>query len=116
MRWKCTSCEDYDLCQICKTKSHIHHHPDDHVFELVPHSRTSDRALQFAVHYDFVCKCCEKTIHGMRWKCTFCNNYDLCQDCKSKSSNIHDHPNNHAFQPIAYQVDECDICGMLQSF
>ncbi|CAB5363845.1 unnamed protein product [Rhizophagus irregularis] len=116
MRWKCTSCEDYDLCQVCKTKSHIHHHPDDHVFELVPHSRTSDRALQFAVHYDFVCKCCEKTIHGMRWKCTFCNNYDLCQDCKSKSSNIHDHPNNHAFQPIAYQVDECDICGMLQSF
>ncbi|UZO02473.1 uncharacterized protein OCT59_020953 [Rhizophagus irregularis] len=109
MRWKCTSCEDYDLCQICKPKSHIHHHPDDHVFELVPHSRTSHRAPQFAVHHGIVCKCCDKTILGMRWKCTFCNNYDLCQDCKSKSSNIHDHPNNHAFQPIAYPEFKFDI-------
>ncbi|PKC59768.1 hypothetical protein RhiirA1_492215, partial [Rhizophagus irregularis] len=113
MRWKCTSCEDYDLCQICKPKSYIHHHPDDHVFELVPHSRTSHRAPQFAVHHGIVCKCCDKTILGMRWKCTFCNNYDLCQDCKSKSSNIHDHPNNHAFQPIAYPEFKFDISGML---
>ncbi|CAB4421210.1 unnamed protein product [Rhizophagus irregularis] len=109
MRWKCTSCLNYDLCQVCKTKSHIHHHPDDHVFELVPHSRTSDRAPQFAVHDGIVCKCCNETIHGMRWKCTFCNNYDLCQDCKSESSNIYDHPNNHAFQPIAYPEDEFDM-------
>ncbi|GBC07289.1 hypothetical protein RclHR1_07360012 [Rhizophagus clarus] len=32
--------------------------------------------------------------------CLFCENYDLYQDCKSKSPNVHD--NNHAFQPIAY--------------
>ncbi|RGB24362.1 hypothetical protein C1646_773207 [Rhizophagus diaphanus] len=44
MRWKCTTCEDYDLCQICKTKSRIHHHPDDHVFKLIPHSDSFDYA------------------------------------------------------------------------
>ncbi|EXX56582.1 hypothetical protein GLOIN_2v1586519 [Rhizophagus irregularis DAOM 181602=DAOM 197198] len=38
----------------------------------------------------------------MRWKCTFCEDCNLCQDCKSKSQSIHNHPNNHAFQPIAY--------------
>ncbi|UZO02471.1 uncharacterized protein OCT59_020951 [Rhizophagus irregularis] len=102
MRWKCTTCEDYDLCQTCKTKSRIHHHPDDHVFKLIPHSDSSNYAPQFAVHYGIVCKYCDKTIHGMRWKCTFCEDCNLCQDCKSKSQSIHNHPNNHAFQPIAY--------------
>ncbi|GES96377.1 carbohydrate-binding module family 13 protein [Rhizophagus clarus] len=99
-RWKCTSCENYDLCQVCKTKSNIHNHPDDHGFKLIPHSETSGRAPQFFRHYGVMCDSCEKTIRGMRWKCLFCKNYDLCQDCKSKSPNVHD--NNHAFQPIAY--------------
>ncbi|CAG8696050.1 15219_t:CDS:2 [Rhizophagus irregularis] len=102
MRWKCTSCKDYDLCQICKNKSHIHHHPDDHVFKLMPHSDTSNRAPQSALHLGIVCNCCNKTIHGMRWKCAFCEDYNLCQNCKSKSQSIHNHPNNHVFQPIAY--------------
>ncbi|RGB22505.1 hypothetical protein C1646_55272 [Rhizophagus diaphanus] len=99
VRWSCTTCDDYDLCQDCKPKSHVHRHPDYHAFQPTPHSDTSSRAPKFAVHHGIVCDNCNKTIHGMRWKCTFCQNYDLCQDCKS---NIHDHPNNHMFQPIAY--------------
>ncbi|PKY31066.1 hypothetical protein RhiirB3_531401 [Rhizophagus irregularis] len=102
MRWKCTSCENYDLCQNCKAKSHIHNHPDDHMFELVPHSKSSKRAPQFALHFGVVCDFCKSKVRGMRWKCAFCYNYDLCKDCKPKSQNIHDHPNNHAFKPIAY--------------
>ncbi|CAG8442859.1 21084_t:CDS:2, partial [Rhizophagus irregularis] len=102
MRWKCTSCENYDLCQNCKAKSHIHNHPDDHMFELVPHSKSSKRAPQFALHFGVVCDFCKSKVRGMRWKCAFCYNYDLCKDCKLKSQNIHDHPNNHAFKPIAY--------------
>lgn len=34
MRWKCTICPDYDLCQDCKPKSNIHNHPNDHIFKL----------------------------------------------------------------------------------
>ncbi|CAB4421206.1 unnamed protein product [Rhizophagus irregularis] len=102
LRWKCTYCRDYDLCQDCKPKSHIHRHPNDHVFKLIPHSESAESAPQFAVHYGIVCKSCNKKIQGMRWNCTFCNNYNLCQDCKFKSPNIDKHPNNHAFRPIAY--------------
>lgn len=49
-----------------------------------------------------MCDCCKNIIRGMRWKCTSCSNYDLCQVCKSKSPSIHRHSNNHAFQPIPY--------------
>ncbi|GES96369.1 carbohydrate-binding module family 13 protein [Rhizophagus clarus] len=118
-RWKCTSCADYDLCQICKPKSHIHNHPAGHRFQLIPHSKTSHRAPQFLKHY-VICDSCNKSICGMRWKCTFCEKYNLCQDCKFKSSNIHD--NNHAFRPIAYlehiplsfseNAPTCDYCKL----
>ncbi|CAB5386357.1 unnamed protein product [Rhizophagus irregularis] len=103
MRWKCASCENYDLCQDCKPKSQIYHYPYDHVFELVPHSVTSNRSPRFAVHYGIMCKRCNSEIRGMRWECTFCQDYNLCQDCKSTSLYIYDHPNNHAFRPIGYQ-------------
>ncbi|GES96384.1 BTB/POZ protein [Rhizophagus clarus] len=101
-RWKCTSCKIYDLCQDCKPKLYIHLHPEDHEFKLMPHSDTSDFAPQFSVHYDVTCDSCKSKIQGMRWECTFCENYDLCQDCKSKLPNVDDHPNNHMFQPIGY--------------
>jgi hypothetical protein len=58
------------------------------------------------LHYNTVCNYCNHTIQGMRWKCTFCDDYDLCQDCKSSS--FYDHPNNHIFQPIAYPENDSD--------
>ncbi|PKY42969.1 hypothetical protein RhiirA4_456872 [Rhizophagus irregularis] len=43
-----------------------------------------------ALHFYYKCDCC-----------TACMNFDLCQDCKPKSY-VHDHPNDHVFQPITY--------------
>jgi len=49
-----------------------------------------------------MCDGCQNDIRGMRWKCTTCPNYDLCQVCKSKPPNILRHPNGHMFRPIPY--------------
>ncbi|GBB99764.1 hypothetical protein RclHR1_03620013 [Rhizophagus clarus] len=125
MRWKCLSCENYDLCQVCRPKLYIHLHPDDHEFRLIPHSETSDRAPQYSIHF-VRCDSCNNLINGVRWKCTFCENYDLCQDCKSESLTVHghpsnDHPNNHVFQPIGYpsyydiEDDDPVICDYCES-
>ncbi|GET60311.1 uncharacterized protein OCT59_020947 [Rhizophagus irregularis] len=39
-------------------------------------------------------------------------NFDLCQDCKPKSY-VHDHPNDHAFQPITYSHLFPDLYSIL---
>ncbi|GBB97309.1 hypothetical protein RclHR1_29600002 [Rhizophagus clarus] len=47
------------------------------------------------LHYGVKCDSCDYTIRGIRWKCTSCEDYDLCQVCKTKS-NIHSY--DHAFK------------------
>lgn len=36
------------------------------------------------VHTNIICDCCDTTIHGHRYKCMQCFNYDLCMRCESK--------------------------------
>jgi hypothetical protein len=45
------------------------------------------------VHSRFTCDGCGMTpIVGVRYHCTVCFNYDLCQSCESKESHAQDHP------------------------
>jgi hypothetical protein len=42
-------------------------------------------------HNNTNCSECQATpIIGIRYKCVFCKNYDLCEQCEAKST--HDHP------------------------
>jgi hypothetical protein len=60
--------------------------------------------------HDVVCNGCDSsTILGMRWECTFCDKYILCQNCKSITPG---HPNNHVFKPIAYPANIFELLGM----
>lgn len=46
------------------------------------------------IHTGVFCNVCNKqSIQGFRYKCLFCKDFDLCEDCESKS-NLHDitHP------------------------
>ena len=37
-----------------------------------------------------ICDGCGKIINGERWKCSNCNDYDLCADCEKKKDVLHD--------------------------
>jgi hypothetical protein len=80
VRYKCTVCPDYDLCASCEAKNQ---HPAEHPLLKLKEAPQSD------VHYGVTCDGCGAVpIHGPRYKCTVCPNFDLCGACESKG--IHD--------------------------
>ena len=45
------------------------------------------------VHYCVRCDGCKCfPIRGIRYKCAVCNNFDYCEACEEKFSNVHQHP------------------------
>ncbi|RIA80248.1 hypothetical protein C1645_792940 [Glomus cerebriforme] len=98
MRWKCTSCSNYDLCQVCKSKSpSIHRHPNCHVFRPIPYPRTSNHTPRPENLHSATCDYCESVIFGIRHKCINCPDFDLCSNCISLAPTQHP---NHTFMPI----------------
>ena len=51
------------------------------------------------IHYGIKCaKCLKNPIVGFRYKCSICNNYDLCEECEEKNCQTEEHP--HSFIKI----------------
>jgi len=53
------------------------------------------KAETMACVHNAICDLCEEKIHGIRWKCMTCDNYDLCNLCRGL--NVH---NEHPFMQI----------------
>nr|XP_015930853.1 uncharacterized protein LOC107457248 isoform X2 [Parasteatoda tepidariorum] len=51
------------------------------------------------VHNDIYCDNCDQLIHGIRYKCGNCSDFDLCQECESLP-NVHNKA--HIFLKIRY--------------
>ncbi|KAI9272536.1 hypothetical protein BY458DRAFT_508547 [Sporodiniella umbellata] len=83
-RWRCETCEDFDLCSTCKC--HITHHPD-HKFKLIKDN--------FSTQVTYTCDFCNSHIVGIRQTCTACPDFDLCYSCFGSIQE--NHPPNHTF-------------------
>ncbi|KAJ7390609.1 Next to BRCA1 protein 1 protein [Desmophyllum pertusum] len=53
------------------------------------------------VHKGIVCTGCSQAVSGIRYKCCFCTDYDLCEDCEGKEG-IHDP--SHFFAKLRHHV------------
>lgn len=56
-------------------------------FFLVKHINSTGNSPQ--VHPGIVCDVCQGSVVGLRFKCLYCANYDLCKECES--TGVHDH-------------------------
>jgi len=99
IRHKCIVCNDFDLCEECKT-SEVH--SEHSMISIITLDDTKDEE----VHYGIFCNVCDQDVTGTRYKCTVCDDYDLCEDCKSSGTH-----SEHSMISITYNEATCDNCN-----
>jgi len=89
-RYTCSVCPDYDLCSSCEDKGV---HPAQH--PLIKHRLAQDAPR---VHHNIICDGCNVSpIKGNRYKCHWCPDFDLCEECEIKGDK---HPQSHPMLKI----------------
>jgi len=100
VRYRCSMCPNYDLCDTCMAKTPIAH-PAEHLFLRINHPRvpagvfgksgvrfSSYPALQNRSkikHVGVHCfSCGTQSIVGIRYQCMECSSVNLCEACEMK--------------------------------
>jgi hypothetical protein len=88
VRFKCTVCFDFDLCEACEsTNRHAADHP---LMKFKIPAAECERPVP--VHVGVRCDGCGTApIRGIRYKCAVCDDFDLCESCEKTGQ----HPENH---------------------
>ena len=116
-RFKCETCKDFDLCEKCYEKQkQTHNHSFKNVKApsiLLNNQKNFNANIsnEKPVHKGVICnKCGMKNIIGNRFKCTICNDYDLCENCESKYGEEHLHPFIKVYDPKIMPISiKCEI-------
>lgn len=66
-------------------------------------SLNKDQPSEKVVHRQFSCNECKAfPIVGLRYRCTVCFDYDLCESCEAKTGDAHKHPLIKHREPVAF--------------
>uniref|UniRef100_A0A914C3W3 ZZ-type domain-containing protein n=1 Tax=Acrobeloides nanus TaxID=290746 RepID=A0A914C3W3_9BILA len=95
-RYKCIQCDNYDLCNSCLNRDCHNHHAFVRIatprtqrpnfFEMQEALREYRIASSSGRKIRIICDACEEPIHGVRFTCLTCEDYDLCETCEQKGS------------------------------
>ncbi|KIY49918.1 hypothetical protein FISHEDRAFT_40294 [Fistulina hepatica ATCC 64428] len=123
-RYKCASCQDFNLCKACYSQVHDLH--PIHVFLRVPDtpdSSNSDTLVDLGDDQDIAddesalkhpgvkCFHCMLDIVGARFHCAICDSVDICSNCESAGlpgnldSSDGGHDSSHILIKIPYPLD-----------
>ena len=99
VRYKCFDCPDYDLCHGCYFKDvdafHVGHRFAPLTYPLGNCSSEVAKAIHTGIKCDGPgCQFKSCYIQGARYKCTVCDDFDLCESCEALPVSKHEpsHP------------------------
>jgi len=101
LRFKCLVCPDYDLCETCETTRDVTHPTHDFLVINRPGPCPRPHVPSNEVVHWASCDNCQDQIRGLRFKCTTCPDYDLCNTCMNNGQAIH---SEHKFNLIEKSV------------
>eukprot|EP01088_Endostelium_zonatum_P008538 TRINITY_DN215_c0_g1_i1.p1 TRINITY_DN215_c0_g1~~TRINITY_DN215_c0_g1_i1.p1 ORF type:complete len:345 (-),score=82.03 TRINITY_DN215_c0_g1_i1:15-1049(-) len=93
IRYKCSDCPDYDLCEQCISRKDTEHIAG-HGFNVIPSPARSGCCRR---RWTIICDGCNSTIERDGFRCKNCPDYDLCSNCHPKKNELHD--STHEFRP-----------------
>lgn len=70
------------------------------IYEIVYYIAEEVSQMEHVVHRNVTCGCCRQTIHGVRYKCVNCVDFDLCSNCEKNQPQIEGHTYAHIFYKI----------------
>ena len=102
-RYKCVECPDWDCCSQCKPMTG-REHPGHSFITAKEHGiiPAADKRTSLVTHKGVICDHCDVTIHGSRFKCIACPDFDLCDSCEAHPMQRHaeTHGADHLFLKI----------------
>ncbi|CAE6514737.1 unnamed protein product [Rhizoctonia solani] len=116
VRYKCTACPDYDVCESCfRVSEEVH---PGHSFAKI--YKQGDiivrKAPQTGFRHHARCDVCQKQILGTRYKCIHpsCPDFDICERCEAMPFAVH--PETHAFIKLKTHISNYDGLRNVLSF
>ncbi|XP_037051550.1 uncharacterized protein LOC119085305 isoform X3 [Bradysia coprophila] len=112
-RYKCRSCSDFDLCKSC-VADQVHTNHDD--FIRMIKTNTSKGVERSGVHRFVTCDGCEESpLCGRRYKCTQCENCNLCTTCHDNEVHDHDTFEEISISKSAVNVKKIGWGGLMEA-
>ncbi|KAJ1302722.1 hypothetical protein OPQ81_003037 [Rhizoctonia solani] len=116
VRYKCTACPDYDVCESCfRVSEEVH---PGHSFAKV--YKQGDvivrKSPQSGFRHHARCDVCQNQILGIRYKCIHpsCPDFDICERCEAMPFAVH--PETHAFVKLKSHISNYDGLRNVLSF
>lgn len=116
LRYKCTICPDYDVCQSCFNITEEVH--PGHSFAKV--YKQGDvvvrKSAQSSFRHHARCDICQNQILNIRYKCIHpsCPDFDICERCEALPIRVH--PETHAFVKLRSHIAQYDGLKAVFSF
>jgi len=114
VRYRCSMCANFDLCQSCIELSRPAVHDTSHLFlrieqptfpqasgapgEFTSFPSVADRSS--LVHNGVTCSVCSQAVIGVRYECQKCFGYNLCEACEAKGAHDLSHPRLKHTKPV----------------